>query len=394
MTVLITEQEEDVWSWHEARYHDSSAVHKKNRSVVAAVPAGLLAVQFLPCYCADVPVVAWIPNLFGDGLRTLPPDGISWNIRPAPDRIVAVGDIHGDLAALAQILRKRRLVSKKGRWKGQGAHLVLTGDLVGGKNARLVLEYVMRLERQAARAGGAVHALLGNHDVDVLARKPKKKAPGKALFRKYRVRGARGKSARAAFRGETDPAVWLRNRNTIIRIGRTMFTHAGVNTWALKHHPRRVNATVRAWIRYWQGVDREPDSRTRWVVAPPEVAWENLSSGPLLTDAYKPGKTEKRKPSGSGTAPDLPQLERILKTYRVERMVLGHAPVPNGKVLLSHPYYGDSVVMLDTKISDPQKGRISCLEIRGGTLSAHYANRGKAGQRILERTVRRLEKKT
>ena len=32
------------------------------------------------------------------GMMTVRRDGIRWNVKPAPDHILAVGDIHGDLA--------------------------------------------------------------------------------------------------------------------------------------------------------------------------------------------------------------------------------------------------------------------------------------------------------
>jgi hypothetical protein len=302
---------------------------------------------------------------------------------------VAVGDVHGDLAGLAEILRERSLITKKGNWKGDQTHLVLTGDLLGGANARLLLEFILRLGDQASDAGGAVHSLLGNHDVIVFSKEPKKQ-DGKTLFRKYRVKGARGRGPRAAFRGETDPARWLRERNVVIRIGRTIFTHAGLNTWALIHHPARVNATVRAWIRFWQGVDVEPDARTGWVVAPADVEWEDLSSGPLWTRSYKAARKQKQ-PRATGTAPDLLQLERILRRYRTDRMVVGHAPVSGGEILLDHPYYGERVIMIDTRISDPEKGRLSSLEVTGGELSAHYADRTGFGETILKRELKSLK---
>ena len=54
----------------------------------------------------------------------------------------------------------------KDKWAGGKAHLVQTGDLLDrGKDARKVLDLLMRLEGEARKAGGRVHALLGNHEV-------------------------------------------------------------------------------------------------------------------------------------------------------------------------------------------------------------------------------------
>lgn len=52
--------------------------------------------------------------------------------RPWSKRIVAVGDIHGDLPHLTKILRMADLVNMKGQWTGGEAVLVQTGGEHGG----------------------------------------------------------------------------------------------------------------------------------------------------------------------------------------------------------------------------------------------------------------------
>ena len=81
-------------------------------------------------------------------------------------RVVAIGDVHGAYEGFLSILRLAGIVNEKGRWAGGKAHLVQTGDLLDrGKDTRKVLDLVMRLEGEAKKAGGRVHALLGNHEV-------------------------------------------------------------------------------------------------------------------------------------------------------------------------------------------------------------------------------------
>jgi hypothetical protein len=298
--------------------------------------------------------------------------------------------VHGDIVALACILRSRKVIDKKGRWRGADTHVVLNGDLVGGRDARLLLRYVMRLTRQAAKAGGAVHSLLGNHDVQVFSQKYQKKAGG-TLFDKYEVAGAQGGELRDAFAGHTRFARFLRERNAILRIGSTLFAHAGINAWAARHHPRRINATIRAWIRYWQGIGDRPDPRTEWVAMGPGAQWSAPSGGPLWTRSYKVSAREKPGTKGSHP-PDAVLLARLLRKYRAKRMVIGHNPVATGEIALSHPYYGDHVVMIDSKIS--RGGRLSCLEIGGDTVEAHYTKRTRFGEKLRNRELARLKRKT
>src|SRR6185436_3171844 len=84
---------------------------------------------------------------------------------PAP-RIVAVGDVHGAGDAFVSILQKAGLIDAQKRWTGGTAILVQTGDLLDrGQDVRQVLDLLMALETEAAKAGGRVNALLGNHEL-------------------------------------------------------------------------------------------------------------------------------------------------------------------------------------------------------------------------------------
>mmetsp|Transcript_21384 Transcript_21384/g.65272 ORF Transcript_21384/g.65272 Transcript_21384/m.65272 type:complete len:196 (-) Transcript_21384:57-644(-) len=89
------------------------------------------------------------------------------------DRVVAVGDVHGDLAKLRQLLVRHGLEDGGdggdfgyGRWTGGGATLVQVGDCIDrGPYDVGTLLYLESLARQAARAGGAVVRMLGNHEL-------------------------------------------------------------------------------------------------------------------------------------------------------------------------------------------------------------------------------------
>src|SRR5262245_10688082 len=81
------------------------------------------------------------------------------------ERVVAVGDVHGDYAGFVWVLRAAGIIDAKERWIGGKAHLVQTGDVVDrGGDSRKAMDLLMSLEKQAAKAGGRVHALIGNHE--------------------------------------------------------------------------------------------------------------------------------------------------------------------------------------------------------------------------------------
>ena len=81
-------------------------------------------------------------------------------------RIVAIGDIHGEIDGFRRILHTTGLANAAGRWTGGRAQLIQTGDYTDrGTGTRAVLDLLMALEPQARSAGGRAFALLGNHEV-------------------------------------------------------------------------------------------------------------------------------------------------------------------------------------------------------------------------------------
>ena len=82
------------------------------------------------------------------------------------DRIVALSDIHGAYDAVVVTRQQAGVIAEDLSWDGGETHLVITGDLLDrGPGSRQVMDLIMRLEREAERAGGRVHLLLGNHEV-------------------------------------------------------------------------------------------------------------------------------------------------------------------------------------------------------------------------------------
>jgi len=82
-----------------------------------------------------------------------------------PRRVVAVGDIHGAFDEFVALLQMTELIDSELNWSGGDAVLVQTGDMLDrGAGVRQVLDLMMRLQRQAPAAGGAVRVALANHE--------------------------------------------------------------------------------------------------------------------------------------------------------------------------------------------------------------------------------------
>lgn len=81
-----------------------------------------------------------------------------------------MGDIHGQIDKMRSNLRSAGLISAEDRWTGGEATLWFMGDYFDrGPDGIAAIDLIRALQEQAAAAGGRVGALLGNHDVLILA---------------------------------------------------------------------------------------------------------------------------------------------------------------------------------------------------------------------------------
>ena len=82
------------------------------------------------------------------------------------NKIVAVGDLHGAYDGFLEILKRTNIVDERLRWIAGKTHLVQMGDVMDrGPDARRIFDLMMKLEKEAAKAGGKIHALIGNHEM-------------------------------------------------------------------------------------------------------------------------------------------------------------------------------------------------------------------------------------
>jgi hypothetical protein len=83
--------------------------------------------------------------------------------------IVAVGDVHGEVEALREILRDATVLGDQDQWVGGKTIVVQTGDVIDrGPDSLGAYTLLQKLQREAAEAGGAVVRLVGNHELALL----------------------------------------------------------------------------------------------------------------------------------------------------------------------------------------------------------------------------------
>ncbi|MCC6528482.1 MAG: metallophosphoesterase [Polyangiaceae bacterium] len=190
-----------------------------------------------------------------------PPAPGSLARHPAPKRLVAVGDLHGDLAATRRVLRLAGVLDEADHWAGGDAWLVQTGDEVDrGDDDRAVLDLFERLAVEAEAAGGRVIALLGNHELMNAALDFRYVAsasfaafvgvPGAdpalpALARLPEPERARA----AAFRPGGPYAVRLARRPLYAVVGDSVFVHGGLTPKHVRYGLERLGLEVATWLR-------------------------------------------------------------------------------------------------------------------------------------------------
>lgn len=289
-----------------------------------------------------------------------------------PSRTVVIGDIHGDLSALKIILKGKGLIDKySDAWIGRNAALVTMGDLIDrGPQSRAVMDFLINLELEAREAGGVVHNLLGNHELLAVMGKNELylNMNDPSSFRDFR-QGPRQSSLDGyfnAFRGQSPYAKWIRERKAMVKIGDSLFVHAGLDEWALQASISEVNDLLKAWIEFEQGVGVEPPTETSWVREGKGPLWSRRLA--IKMDSIKDTENKNMLP--------LKTLERILHHLGVKRVFIGHSLVANLQQALNHPIYKDQVVMTDLGLTESDKGIVVGFELGPhGELSATHFGR-------------------
>lgn len=270
---------------------------------------------------------------------------------PGAERIVAVGDVHGDLDATKRVLRLAGLIDDADHWIGGTTVFVQTGDqLDRGDDEQDILDLLTRLESEAAAAGGAMHILNGNHELMNAAGDFRYVTPG-GMTDFADAPGVDTTSARvqqfpetlraraAAFLPGGVYAKVLATRNTAVIVGDSVFVHGGVLP---KYAPQleALNQAGRRWLT--EGGDPPAE-----LLAPDGLVW--------LRDYSVPEPTENA----------CADLEAALAALKVSRMVVGHTVQARGVTSACD----EKVWRIDVGMAKHYGGKPAALEIKGDQLT-------------------------
>jgi hypothetical protein len=328
------------------------------------------------------------------------------------ERVVAISDIHGAYGPMVATLQNAGVLNGELGWSGGETHLVIVGDILDrGPESRAAMDLLMRVEGEAAIAGGKVHVLIGNHEAMNLVGDLRyvSKAEYAAFaddelyedretwFAAYvsgRTAGEPTETLRAdfdrsypigffahrrAFSSDGKYGRWLSQKPVAVVINETAFVHGGVSPMIGQIGLDGVNGRLRQEL-----VDYLRNLEILYK-AGALLPTDNFYEHPILLEKYlTPLTTEarvvdaisavKRLNSSNIHAPDGPlwyrgniacsvlveedRLDVSLRAMGAKRVVIGHTPT------------------LGRRIMQRFDGRI--YEVDTGMFSEHYAGSGNA----------------
>eukprot|EP00298_Acanthocystis_sp_HF-20_P007390 c16998_g1_i1.p1 GENE.c16998_g1_i1~~c16998_g1_i1.p1 ORF type:complete len:369 (+),score=159.04 c16998_g1_i1:52-1158(+) len=252
------------------------------------------------------------------------------HVVPQPDRLVCIGDLHGDLPKTKRVFKLAGLINDNEDWSGGDSVCVQVGDALDrGAEEIKVLYFLERLRAQAASSGGALYTINGNHETmnmhkdfryvtlegaNEFTEWVEKYNLGEKIKRKCGNKNAKplvfDKSVNPVLRAR-DAALrpggplsmrFFSWQNTVQIVGDSVFAHGGLLP---KHVPNgtesveKINTDVQKWMK------GEPDAKMPKTIRGKEsVVWSRHFA------------------SDSGCDCDL--LQQTLTALSTKRMVVGH----------------------------------------------------------------------
>jgi hypothetical protein len=246
------------------------------------------------------------------------------------EQIAVIADPHGQLGIMRQLLLVHGIMDEDHNWTFGKGHLVIVGDVFDrGEAVTDIFWLILKLEKQAALAGGKVHFVLGNHELMVLENDLR------YVHKKYRYTMARmGRSLPELFGPDTYLGRWLRSKPVAISINGIVFVHAGFSEQVLQL--RLSFAEMNAAFQ-----ERVLDRSEAEVLADPVASLLSSELGPLW---YRGFFAEQYNAE---------DMRYMLSRLKAKRIVVGHTSFPEITAL-----YGRRIIAADSSIKTGETGEM------------------------------------
>ena len=249
-------------------------------------------------------------------------------------KVAAASDIHGQFDLFIKLLKNNHIIDSKGRWNFSNGHFVITGDIFDrGPKVTEALWFLYDLEKQAEKAGGKLHLLLGNHEVMVL------NGDLRYLHDKYnKTAEILNKPFESLFAKKTVLGDWLRSRPVLIKVNGMLFAHGGF-------HPELAH----------KGISKETINQTfKQNLVKNEINHQRSGLGKYLHKKNGPiwYRGYFQKDGATGT-----QIDQLLKHFAVNQIVVGHT----SQKQIETRYQG-KVIAIDASMKNGEYGELLLWE--------------------------------
>ena len=247
------------------------------------------------------------------------------------DSIGIISDIHGEYKTYINLLKAMGIIDKNLMWKFGKGQLVVLGDIFDrGDMVTEVFWHLFGLEKQAAKAGGMVHVLLGNHELLVLSKDQR------YINEKYaKVETISGTRYFDLYSANSVLGKWLRSKPVVITIDSILFVHGGLSI-DLVHKNLNISQINKIFSDSIVGNEMKPNEKNEVEI--------------FLSEDYGPvwyrGYFTDTKFSES-------RLDSILNFYNTRHIVVGHTTF---KDIRSE--FNNKIVGVDAGISINQAGEM------------------------------------
>lgn len=341
------------------------------------------------------------------------------------ERVIAFADVHGAYPELTALLQQAGVVDAGLRWTAGRAHVVSLGDLLDrGDDSRKVMDLLMRLQQEAAAAGGRLHVTLGNHEAMNILGDLRYVTPGE--FASYvadepaGLRDARraewlarsGPDSGSAFDQRFPPGYfgqraalapggrygqWLLSQPVAININDTLFMHGGPSALLSGKSLAEINLRYRTAVTDYLGALEAVE--TAGLVHPEdafarraELAQQRLATAPAGDNATqmalagslqrfvaadsnpwieREGPNWYRGAALCNACSEADVLDPLLEGLGVERLVIGHTVARNVRVASR---FEGRVVKLDAGMNrQTYHGNAAALLLEKGQVRVIYA---------------------
>ncbi len=322
----------------------------------------------------------------------------------ATHRVVAVGDLHGDFEAWRAIAQAAGIEGASGRWVGGATVFIQVGDVVDrGPASVKILQDLMRLQREAQKAGGRVIALVGNHEAMNMTHDLRYVSAGDyAAFTsadsqrvRDRVYALNQAAIEAAYHREqrtmTPEAIrhawiaatplgqiehdiawapdgwigrWVAHNPAVVLLDGTIFVHGGIGApyarMSLAEIDQKVEKALLAADEAPEAIINDPDG---------PLWYRGYAQASGTPEPQEPGARVGEAPNAKPASAN--ELDEVLMAYGAQRMVIGHTPILSG-IAVSHE---GRLIRIDTGISAVYGGKLTYLELIDGAPNPHEVRR-------------------